>query len=102
MLLSELLPPEKIASIVLVDQQWPMLNQEPQPHHINWEHLRVPGWPIPMQTNKQDLKSSYAQRALDKYLFKADGTRRPVVILGVHLCSTLSIRYGLVPENETT
>lgn len=39
MLLSELLPPEKIERFVLVDKAWSMRDRTPKPHHINWDHI---------------------------------------------------------------
>ena len=39
MILSELLPPEKVTKIVLIDKAWPMCGSIPQPHHMNWDHI---------------------------------------------------------------
>ena len=99
MLLSELLPPEKVAKFILVDKAWPMCNSEPSPHHMSWEHIYgnktetesyFDTWPIPLHTSKQDLKKSYNMRQLKKRLF--DPAPGPIIILAVHLCGTLSLR----------
>jgi hypothetical protein len=66
MILSHLLPAEKVKKIVLVDKQWPMHNTVPQPHHISWTHIygshkkvedqSIPcyfdTWPIKLHTSK--------------------------------------------------
>jgi hypothetical protein len=39
MFLSELLDPNKVKMIVLLDKQWPMHGDEPKPHQINWDHV---------------------------------------------------------------
>ena len=66
MILSHLLPAEKVKKIVLVDKQWPMHNTTPQPHHISWTHIygshkkvedqSIPcyfdTWPIKLHTSK--------------------------------------------------
>ena len=66
MILSHLLPAEKVKKIVLVDKQWPMHNVEPKPHHISWTHIygshkkvedqSIPcyfeTWPIKLHTSK--------------------------------------------------
>lgn len=40
MFLSEILPPNKVFRIVLMDKAWPMRNsKEAKPQHINWDHI---------------------------------------------------------------
>lgn len=39
MILSELLPLEKVFRIVLMDKAWPMRNLQPTSNNINWEHI---------------------------------------------------------------
>lgn len=39
MVLSEMLPPDRVFRIVLMDKAWPMRNSQPTPSHINWEHI---------------------------------------------------------------
>lgn len=103
MVLSELLPPDRVERIVLVDKAWPLCGTEKAlPHQINWDHLygnrpaeRGGGtyyetWPIPLHTSKQDLKKKCTHRQLKKVLFeRAEG---PILILAVHLCGTLSLK----------
>ncbi|KAL7542301.1 hypothetical protein ACHAWF_009895 [Thalassiosira exigua] len=103
MLLSELLPPDKVEKIVLVDRQWPMHNMEPQSHHISWTHIygsykevedqSLPRyfetWPIRLHTSKVDLKKSKEIRSLEQRLFRNKG---PVILVAVHLCGTLSLK----------
>ena len=115
MFLSEILPPQKVAKILLVDKAWAMCNGEVLPHHMNWDHLygdipqqalvdQAQGtstsqynhtnyfttWPIPLHTSKQDLKQSCNQRQMKKRFF--DKTKGPILILAIHLCGTLSLR----------
>jgi hypothetical protein len=115
MFLSEILPPEKVNKIILIDKAWAMCNTELQPHHINWDHIygKVPTfpenegddddnddeghheryfttWPIPLHTSKQDLKQSCNRRQMKKHFF--DRIEGPIVILAVHLCGTLSLK----------
>lgn len=104
MFLSEMLPPEKVHGLVLMDKAWPRQDQPLQDHHISWEHIygssntttTIPtasyydSWPIPLVTSKQDLKQKSTHRTLQKRFFsKAKG---PIVVLAVHLCGTLSLR----------
>ena len=114
MFLSEILPPEKVSKIILIDKAWPLCNGEVLPHHMNWEHIygTIPisrnteegetntinsttttyfeTWPIPLHTSKQDLKQSSNPRQMKKHIF--DRTTGPIVILAVHLCGTLAIK----------
>jgi len=113
MFLSEILPPEKVDKIILVDKAWAMCNHEVLPHHMNWEHIygNIPDanheftpkqflpesnatyfttWPIPLHTSKQDLKQSCNQRQMKKHVF--DRIEGPILILAVHLCGTLSLK----------
>ena len=116
MFLSEMLPPEKVTKILLVDKAWAMCNSEVLPHHMNWDHIYgdIPPtnqqssfaeneprdqeslstyfatWPIPLHTSKQNLKQSCNQRQMKKRVF--DRAEGPILILAVHLCGTLSLR----------
>lgn len=115
MFLSEMLPPEKVEKIVLVDKAWAMCNGEVLPHHMNWGHIygKIPQlndlsekgdeqlvletnstyfttWPIPLHTSKQDLKQKCNQRQMKKHFF--DQAEGPIIILAVHLCGILSLR----------
>jgi hypothetical protein len=101
MLLSELLPPDKVEKFVLIDKAWPMHNTTPKPSHISWNHIYgnladdnedapryYDTWPIPLTTSKQDLKHTNQRRNVEERFFR-DG---PVILLAVHLCGTLSLK----------
>ena len=67
MLLSEILPKDKVERIVLVDKAWAIANKETtkelKPHHMNWDHIYGTNplteksyfcsWPIKLYTSKQ-------------------------------------------------
>jgi hypothetical protein len=91
MLLSEVLEPEAVERIHLVDQMWPMANaKESGPTQITWEHIHAPGWPIPLRTRKTNLKKGAEMRQLEKYIIgSASGS---VIVAGVHLCGALAIK----------
>jgi FkbM family methyltransferase len=98
MILSEILPPDKLDRFILIDKCWPHHTQrhaDVKPNQINHDHLYEDrggggGWPIPLVPRKADLKSGYFQRDLSSNVFdKAPG---PTLILAVHLCGTLAIR----------
>eukprot|EP01082_Thalassiosira_pseudonana_P002301 g1967.t1 g1967 contig11:437649-438947(-) len=88
MMLSYLLPSDKVEKCVLVDKQWPMHNVTPQPHHISWTHIygsfkkvedqSIPRyydyWPIKLNTSKQDLKSNKEIRSMQQRYFTGQGT----------------------------
>ena len=89
MLLSELLPANKVDRIVLVDKMWAPHNITRQPHHLDPEHIHDPGWPIHLSTSRADLKVPSDRRSLVKcFLSHAP----PALLVGVHLCGTLSLR----------
>mmetsp|Transcript_10175 Transcript_10175/g.18348 ORF Transcript_10175/g.18348 Transcript_10175/m.18348 type:complete len:387 (+) Transcript_10175:85-1245(+) len=111
MLLSELLPPEKVDKFVLVDKQWPMHKTTPEPHHISWTHIYGPflennenseedndqstipcyyeTWPIRLNTSKVNLKSSKEIKNMERRLFTDKG---PIILVAIHLCGTLSLK----------
>ena len=39
MLLSEMLPPDKVSKCILIDKAWPTCHATPKPHHMNWDHI---------------------------------------------------------------
>jgi hypothetical protein len=66
MLLSEILPKEKVERCILVDKAWAIASKETtelKPHHMNWEHIYGTNpltddsyfttWPIKLYTSKQ-------------------------------------------------
>lgn len=89
MLLSELLPPEKVGRIVLVDKVWAPHNIKRKPHHLDPEHIDDEGWPIRLSTSHANLRIPSDRRALAKN-FLSHGA--PAMLLGVHLCGRLSLR----------
>jgi hypothetical protein len=95
MFLSEMLPRDKVAEIILVDKMWAMFNRTPQSHHISWDHVYgVDGWkydwPIEMTTRKVNLKDSAQMNQMAVHLFtRYEG---PFIVLGIHLCGILSIK----------
>ena len=89
MFLSELLPRDRVDRIVLVDLMWAPQNVERLPHHLNPEHVLAPGWPIRLTTSRANLKVPSDRRSLAK-AFLSHGA--PAMLLGVHLCGTLSLR----------
>jgi rhodanese-related sulfurtransferase len=94
MILSEMLPPSMVESIVLMDKSWPMNNETSiQKHHINWDHVystSSAAWPIPLITSKQDLKSKRQLDNICHHYSTKNGHR--VIMLAIHLCGTLSIK----------
>ena len=89
MFLSELLPADKVDKIVLVDIKWAPHNVTPGPQHLSSEHLDFPGWPIRLTTSRADLKTSSDRRNLARTFLSHQA---PAMLLGVHLCGTLSLR----------
>lgn len=103
MLLSEVLPADRVDRIVLVDKAWPTFDsKESRDYHINWEHVYEPGWPILLTTSKRDIKRSSGLRDMDKHLFHGHAEGSPVIVVGVHLCSTLAIRAVEVFNTQPT
>jgi hypothetical protein len=48
-------------------------------------------WPIPIDTSKQDLKSSRQLLQIQKH-YLSNPDEHPVILLAIHLCGTLSLR----------
>jgi hypothetical protein len=103
MFLSEILPPEKVEKLILVDKQWAQHDMAPKAHHISWTHIygslkevedqSIPRyydtWPISLNTSKKNLKASKQIKKMEELYFKGKG---PVIIVAVHLCGTLSLK----------
>lgn len=93
MFLSELLAPwaDRIEKIVLVDVKWAPHNlASPTPKkHLDPEHIYAEGWPIRLTTCRSNLKNACARRQLARE-FLSSGA--PALLLGVHLCGTLSLQ----------
>jgi len=95
MFLSEILPRNKVREIILVDKMWPMYGTAPMPHHINWEHVYgsddwTYDWPIQLSTRKVNLKERGEVNQLAMHVFNR--WNGPFIVLGIHLCGTLSIK----------
>eukprot|EP01043_Picozoa_sp_COSAG02_P076106 COSAG02_NODE_16010_length_1121_cov_1.448141_1_plen_301_part_00 len=92
MFLAELLPPEHVDRIVLLDKAWPMHSQdgEPTAGQINPAHIHLAGWPIRLSTSKNNLKTPSGRRSIAKTIFEP--AAGPVLVLGIHLCGQLSVQ----------
>ena len=91
MFLAELLPSDRVERIVLCDRSWPMGGASAAlPHQISWDHVRSPGWRVPLETKKVDIKKSLQLKSLATHVLQR--SRGPVAICAVHLCGTLSLR----------
>jgi hypothetical protein len=93
MFASELLPPDAVECIYLVDRSWANRGvQEASAHsaHISSDHIYEHGeWPIPMLTLKLDICKGADVRSLARHVI---GDLRPTILCGIHLCGTLSLR----------
>jgi hypothetical protein len=101
MLLSEILPADRVNKCFLVDKAWPMCHGKTLAHHVNWDHIYgsendIGGpryyetWPIPLVTSKVNLnKKQQITSMINRFGTTEHG---PVLILAVHLCGVLSIR----------
>jgi hypothetical protein len=86
MLLSELLPKDRVDKIWLIDKRFPMtIDTEAKSHQISMQHLKRQ-WPIQLKMRKVDLKASREIKQLHKYVF-----RGRVIFVGIHLCKSLSV-----------
>eukprot|EP00929_Paragymnodinium_shiwhaense_P113254 TRINITY_DN81511_c0_g1_i1.p1 TRINITY_DN81511_c0_g1~~TRINITY_DN81511_c0_g1_i1.p1 ORF type:complete len:406 (+),score=32.86 TRINITY_DN81511_c0_g1_i1:139-1356(+) len=98
MLLSELLPAEKVSRCIMIDSDYPNRGLEGTSGVINTEHVYNCGsWRIPLHTLKVDLKKGRALNVMADRLLKAslspdDSRRAPAIVCGVHLCNTLGLR----------
>jgi len=111
MLLSEILPPDRVTKCILVDKAWPMCHGKVMPHHVNWEHIYgndntqegpryYKTWPIPLVTSKVNLnKTQQITSMIQRFGTKEHG---PVLILAVHLCGVLSIRAATLFQKLPT
>mmetsp|Transcript_33784 Transcript_33784/g.73850 ORF Transcript_33784/g.73850 Transcript_33784/m.73850 type:complete len:532 (-) Transcript_33784:183-1778(-) len=91
MFLAEMLPPDKVQKIVLVDRLWPMREQKKAlPHQICWDHIHTPGWQVLLETRKADIRKPHQMRQFDHHVMPP--AAGPAVLLCVHLCGTLSLR----------
>ena len=122
MILSELLPPEKVTKIVLIDKAWPMCGSMPQPHHMNWDHIygnhttqkttdgdTTTNVDMPILGTGGSVSGTYfATWPIPLHTSKQDLKQKcnlrqlkkrlfdtapgPVIVLAIHLCGLLSLR----------
>jgi hypothetical protein len=90
MILAEILPPNRVSRIELLDRQWPHDPNNPTAGNISIEHLTGRRWPVPMHYRKRNLKAGREVRMIhERVLEPAEG---PVIMIGIHLCRSLSVR----------
>jgi hypothetical protein len=90
MLLSELLPPDRVTGIWLLDRSYAMDQDQALPHHLSVDHIVQRSsscWPIPLRIRKVDLRKPREKNQLHKYIFGASRT----IFTGIHLCKALSV-----------
>ena len=90
MLLSEILDPNLVSAIHLLDRRWPMRGQQRSSDDSqSVEHIEATScWRIPLLTRKVDVTKGREQKQLSEHIFsKAKGS---VALLAVHLCGRLS------------
>ena len=76
--LCQVLPPERVDRIVLLDKAWPLISQaKNEKHQINWDHIYYQDWPILLTTSKRNLKVSSGLRDLDKASDGSDSALGP-------------------------
>lgn len=89
MFLAELIPPDRLARIILIDKMWPMNGQAPTETQICPDHIWNEKWPVPILLSKHDVKKGRELKWIRNSCSKAKG---PCLFLAVHLCGTLSIK----------
>lgn len=91
MFAAELLPPESVNCIYLVDHSWANRGVEPgqDSNHISSDHIYRGDWPISLLTLKLDICKGADVRGLARHVISDP---RPTIICGIHLCGTLSLR----------
>jgi hypothetical protein len=87
MLLSELLPPDRVTAIWLLDRGYAMRHDRAEPHHLSVDHIVRRPWPIPLRLRKVDLRKPREKEQLHKYIFGVSRT----IFTGIHLCKALSV-----------
>ena len=118
MFLSELLDPEKVRKIYLIDKEWPQFGAKPKENRMSNAHIVgigteedddengedegeggggigswTPKYPIPLLIRKVDLKAYDSIQSMSIHVFgETRQLKSPIVILGIHLCGTLSFK----------
>jgi len=90
LILSEILPPNKVSRIELVDKQFPSDAENLTRGKISVQHLTGRDWPIPLRYVKRNVNvARELQQIHDRDFDAAEGR---IIIIGVHLCNVLSVR----------
>jgi len=77
-----------------------MQTEKPQINHLSTDHLLSPIHPIPIRPRRANIKKGRELRQISKHcIAKAPG---PVIILGVHLCKSLSVHTVRLFNSTTT
>ena len=109
MFLSEMLDAEKVRKIYLIDKEWPPFGSKPKENRMSNEHIVgigtecgdeeggigswTPKYPIPLSIRKVDLKAYDSVQSMSIHVFgETRHLKSPIVILGIHLCGTLSFK----------
>ena len=88
MLLSELLPPERVERCVLADKGWPYGGGAEAERAR--AHLQHPGWRIPLVARRADLRNGSHLRDLHRRVIAPAGG--PAVVVGAHPCGGAALR----------
>lgn len=91
---------ERVERLVLVDLAFPLLNMPPSSKNINPAHLNLADfWPIELTYRKYNLTKATGQRMMEQHVLQR--SEGPVLLLGVHLCGVLSLRYRTHQHPQT-
>lgn len=95
MFLSHLLPSQKVGRIIPIDILFLAHNankteiDDTTAHHLPTKHLTSDIHPIPIRPRKANIKKGRELKQVSKYCISSSPS--DVVILGVHLCKSLSV-----------
>ena len=108
MFLSELLDESKVRKIYLIDKEFPQVGKKAKENRMSNAHIvgvgadedddaQVESWRpnyrIPIFIRKVDLKGCDQVQSMQTHLFgETKFAKSPVIILGIHLCGTLSFK----------
>ena len=107
MFLAEILPSSKVKRIHCIDKEWPQFNERPKKNRLTNQHIvdlsaeesdNGKSWSpkygkIEVSTRKVNLKEYSQVKSMDVHLWgETKWKKSPVIILGIHLCGTLSFK----------
>ena len=109
MFLSEMLDKNKVRKIYLIDKEWPQFGSKPKENRMSNAHIVgiedqdngeeggigswTPKYSIPLLIRKVDLKAYDNVQSMAIHVFgETRHLKSPLVILGIHLCGTLSFK----------